>query len=78
MASGATEAFRVVMERLNEDGTPASAITLGPFATRGAAKGARTREINLWVGWSGYGRTAGRTATGQLQHTASNWQDIDE
>jgi len=79
MKSGSTEAYRVVLDRTLDDGSFMPEVTFGPFATKSAAKGIRSREIGLWMHWDyRYDRNTKRTAKGRIQRTNSEWVDIDE
>lgn len=72
MQEGATEAFRAVVTKQWGRGAPQVTVH-GPYATLGAAKATRTREVGDFLA---YGH--GKKASGKIQRTTSTWVDIIE
>jgi len=73
MREGADEAFRAVVTK-QWDGREPRVTVHGPYATIGAAKATRTREVGDFLN---YGQR-GKTASGKIQRTTSEWVDIEE
>ena len=71
----ATESFRVVLTCKTGD-REHPPVAYGAFPTLAGAKSVRTREIGLWTRRNYYDM-ADRTATGKIQRTTTDWQDIE-